>query len=106
MKRRTYRNIEARYGFKIDEIQLDSCRGSMKKFVLKATYPDGRKLWVNVWKRTDVHKAIADTLEQERRFSGYRADYRSWAHANGESAHDYCEQAGLWDAWAAQEVPQ
>jgi len=110
MKPATYRQIEARYGFTIDEIRPEHYPRSWKKFTLKASYADGRRLMVYVWKRVDVHTAIADAIELEIHCARCRAAHRQGLGNHIEVECSFCPpnyepdpQIKLWDAWAAKE---
>lgn len=97
MKPKTHRNIEARYGFKIDEIRPETHKRSWKKFVLKATYPDERRLIVYVWRRTDVHVAIARAIELELTCAAHRLRHLVVSIENGYPLDAPCDSLRAWN---------
>lgn len=96
MKPITKRNIQTRYGFTVDEVRYEHSPRSSRKFTLNATYPDGRKLRVWVWKREDVHTAIGKAIASEVYGIHARAKWRR----EGLPVSTNCEHINLWDAWA------
>jgi hypothetical protein len=109
MKPSTYRQIEARYGFTIDEIRPEHYPRSWKKFTLKASYSDGRRLLVYVWKRLDVHTAIANAIKIEIYCARCRAAHREGRKNDieAESAlrayeDGFTDDTKFWDTWAAK----
>jgi hypothetical protein len=98
MKPATYRQIEARYGFTIDEIRPEHYPRSWKKFTLKASYADGRRLMVFVWKRLDVHTAIQLAISQETLHAAYRLRYLIENIEAGKELFPQSESLRAWNA--------